>query len=104
LNPKTVAKWRKRTFVADLPSGPREARSSTLSTEQEATIFAFRRHTLLPLDDRVCALQATIPQRTRPAPHRCLRRHGISQLPEVEGDRPAKRALEAHPTGTRHTP
>jgi transposase-like protein len=49
VNPKTKAKWRKRTAVADLPTGPREAHSSTLSTEQEAIIVAFRRHTLLPL-------------------------------------------------------
>ncbi len=28
VNPKTVAKWRRRTSVADLPTGPRAARSS----------------------------------------------------------------------------
>ena len=49
VNPKTIAKWRKRTSVADLPTGPTEPRSSTLSPEQEAIIVAFRRHTLLPL-------------------------------------------------------
>jgi hypothetical protein len=37
--------------VADLPIGPREPRSSVLSIEDEAIIVAFRRHTLLPLDD-----------------------------------------------------
>jgi hypothetical protein len=26
VNPKTVLKWRKRSFVADLPTGPREAK------------------------------------------------------------------------------
>jgi len=35
VNPKTVAKWRCRTSVADLPTGPREAHSSTLTAEQE---------------------------------------------------------------------
>jgi transposase-like protein len=49
VNPKTIAKWRRRTSVADLPIGPRDAHSSTLSPEQEAIIVAFRRHTLLPL-------------------------------------------------------
>ncbi|MBC4019327.1 helix-turn-helix domain-containing protein, partial [Siccirubricoccus deserti] len=34
VNPKTIAKWRKRSSVADLPTGPREAHSSTLSAEQ----------------------------------------------------------------------
>jgi transposase-like protein len=50
-NPKTVFKWRKRSSVADLPTGPRDPKSSVLSVEEEAIIVAFRRHTLLPLDD-----------------------------------------------------
>lgn len=45
VSPRTVVKWRKRTSVADLPTGPQEARSSTLSAGQEAIIVAFRRHT-----------------------------------------------------------
>ncbi|GGJ02477.1 IS481 family transposase [Neoroseomonas lacus] len=102
VNPKTVAKWRKRTSVADLPTGPCEAHSSTLSAEQEAIIVAFRRHTLLPLDDCLYALQLTIPRITRSALHRCLLRHGISRLPEVEGDRPAKKAFKAYPIGYFH--
>jgi len=36
-----------------------------LSPEEEAMIVAFRKHTLLPLDDCLYALQATIPQLTR---------------------------------------
>src|SRR3712207_8739263 len=36
VNQKTVAKWRKRTSHADLPTGPREPRSTVLSIEQEA--------------------------------------------------------------------
>jgi hypothetical protein len=38
----------------------------------------FRRHTLLPLDDCLYALQATIPHLTRSSLHRCLQRHGLS--------------------------
>jgi hypothetical protein len=37
--------------VADLPTGPKDAGSTVLSVEEEAVIVAFRRHTLLPLDD-----------------------------------------------------
>ena len=51
INQKTVAKWRKRASIADLPTGPREPKSTVLSAEEEAIIVAFRRHTLLPLDD-----------------------------------------------------
>jgi transposase-like protein len=56
INQKTVAKWRKRRSVADLPTGPREPKSTVLSIEDEAIIVAFRRHTLLPLDDCLYAL------------------------------------------------
>ena len=61
INPKTMAKWRKRETVDDAPMGPKERRSSVLSKEEEALVVAFRRHTLLPLDDRLYALQPTIP-------------------------------------------
>lgn len=50
INQKTVAKWRKRSSVADLPTGPKEPKSTVLSIEDEAIVVAFRRHTLLPLD------------------------------------------------------
>ena len=63
---------------------------------------AFRRHTLLPLDDCLYALQATIPHLTRSALHRCFQRHGISRLPEVEGDKPAKQPFKRYPTVRRY--
>jgi transposase len=78
INQKTVAKWKKRTAPADLPTGPKVARSTVLSIEEEAVIVAFRRHTLLPLDDCLYALQASIPHLTRSSLHRFLQRHGIS--------------------------
>ena len=74
INAKTVAKWRKRNSVTDLPTGPREPRSTVLTPAEEAVVVAFRRHTLLPLDDCLYALQATIPSLTRSALHRCLHR------------------------------
>jgi len=58
INPKTVAKWRKRCSVSDLRTGPKHPRSTVLTVQQEAVIVAFRRHTLLPLDDCLYALQA----------------------------------------------
>jgi hypothetical protein len=39
-----------------------------------------RKHTLLPLDDCLYALQAAIPHLTRSSQHCCLQRHGISRL------------------------
>src|SRR6187402_3229413 len=70
VNQKTVAKWKKRASVADLPTGPKAPRSSVLSIEEEAIIVAFRRHPLLPLDDCLYALQPTIPHLTRSSLHR----------------------------------
>jgi transposase-like protein len=61
INPKTVSKWKKRTSAADLPTGPKAPRSTVLTLAEEAVMVAFRRHTLLPLDDGLYALQATIP-------------------------------------------
>jgi len=102
INPKTVAKWKKRTSVSDLLTGPKEARSTVLTVEEEAVVIAFRRHTLLPLDDCLYALQPTIPNLTRSSLHRCLRRHGISRLPEVEGEASPKRKFKAYPIGYFH--
>ena len=70
INQKTVAKWKKRTTVTDLPMGPTEPNSTVLSVEDEAVIVALRRHTLLPLDDCLYALQPTIPHLSRSSLHR----------------------------------
>ena len=102
INQKTVAKWRKRTSVADLPTGPKDAKSTVLTLDEEAIIVAFRRHTLLPLDDCLSALQPTMPHLTRSSLHRCLQRHDISRLPEVDGDKPAKKRFKAYPLGYFH--
>lgn len=102
INQKTVAKWKKRTSVADLATGPKEPKSTVLSSEQEAVIVAFRKHTLLPLDDCLYALQPTIPHLTRSSLHRCLQRHDISRLPEVEGDKPGKKKFKSYPIGYFH--
>ena len=103
INPKTVAKWRKRCSVNDLPTGPKNPHSTVLTVEQEAVIVAFRKHTLLPLDDCLYALQATIPTLTRSSLHRCLERHGISRLPEVEGgSKPGRKKFEHYPIGYFH--
>jgi transposase InsO family protein len=102
LNPKTVAKWKKRTHMHDAPMGPKQPRSTILTREEEALIVAFREHTLLPLDDCLYALHATLPHLTRSALHRCLQRHGISRLPDTEGDKPAKRKFKLYPIGYFH--
>ncbi|WAT13598.1 IS481 family transposase [Xanthomonas fragariae] len=102
INQKTVAKWKKRTSVADLPTGPTQPCSTVLSVEDEAAIIAFRKHTLLPLDDCLYALQPSIPHLTRSSLHRCLQRHGISRLPDIKGDKAAKKRFKSYPIGYFH--
>ena len=102
INQKTVAKWKKRTSTADLPTGPKQPRSTVLSPEDEAIIVAFRRHSLLPLDDCLYTLQATIPHLTRSSLHRCLQRHDISRLPEVDGNKTQKKKFKQYPIGYFH--
>src|SRR3712207_5522400 len=82
--------------------GPKQPRSTVLTLEEEAVIVAFRRHTLLPLDDCLYALQPTIPHLTRSSLHRCLQRHGIARLPDTDGDKPERSRFKAYPIGYFH--
>src|SRR3954447_6125714 len=102
ISPTTVQKWRSRQTSTDARMGPKKPCSSVLSLEDEAVIVAFRRHTLLPLDDCLYALQPTIPHLTRSSLHRCLQRHGISRLPDVDGDKPKRSRFQAYPIGYFH--
>ncbi|PHK93383.1 IS481 family transposase [Pseudoroseomonas rhizosphaerae] len=102
VSPTTIQKWRKRSTTADARMGPKEPRSSVLTLEEEAIVVAFRRHTLLPLDDCLYALQPTIAHLTRSTLHRCLERHGISRLPQVGGDKPPKQRFVTYPIGYFH--
>src|SRR3546814_7407321 len=94
-----ISDWSSDVCSSDLPSEPK---STVLSVEDEAFVVAFRRHTQLPLDDCLYALQPTIPHLTRSSLHRCLRRHGISRLPDVEGDKPRRSKFKRYPIGYFH--
>ena len=83
-------------------TGPKEPRSTVMSIEAEEIVVAFRRRTLLPLDDCLYALQATIPHLTRSSLHRCLQRHGISQLQKLGDEIAPKRKFKAYPIGYFH--
>src|SRR5215213_4750180 len=62
INQKTGAKWKKRDTTSDRPTGPRAPHSTVLSVAEEAIVVAFRKHTLLPLDD--CLYAFNPPSRT----------------------------------------
>ncbi len=42
------------------------------------------------------------PHLSRSSLHRCLQRHGISRLPQVEGDKPSHKRFKSHPIGYFH--
>lgn len=44
INQKTVANWKKRTSVADLPTRPKQAKSTVLSVEEEAVVVGGNDH------------------------------------------------------------
>ena len=102
IRPATVQKWRKHTTAGDAPMGPKQPHSTVLTAAEEAAIVAFRRYTLLPLDDCLYALQPTIPHLRRSSLHRCLQRHGIARLPAVDGEKPKRSRFEAYPIGYFH--
>jgi len=80
-----------------------EPASTVLTAAQESIAVVFRRHTLLPPDDCLYSLQATIPQLSRSALHRWFQRHGISRLPlSEEGQSPPKEKFKDYPIGYLH--
>jgi hypothetical protein len=88
--------------VTDRKTGPKETSSTVLTPEEEAVVVAFRRYTLLPLDDCLYGLQPKIPHLTRSSLHRCFQRHGIERLPDVEGNKTPKKKFKAYPIGYFH--
>lgn len=81
--------------------GPKDACSTVLSVEEEAPCIAFRKHTLLPLDDCLYALQASIPHLTRSSLHRLFQRYDISRLPSIDGEKTRKK-FKSYPIGYFH--
>jgi hypothetical protein len=88
--------------LEDHKTGPKEPRSTVLSEDEEAMVVAFRRHTLLPLDDCLYALQPSIPHLTRSSLHRCFQRYGIPRLPDINGDKPKRQKFKRYPIGYFH--
>ena len=104
INAETVAKWRKRTTVEDARMGANTPRSTVLTAEREAMIVAFRRQPppppppLLPPPppppgDCLSALRSNILNLTRCSPLRRV----VRRLPDVDGDKPAKKKFKQYP-------
>ncbi|PRV99312.1 putative integrase catalytic core [Acinetobacter sp. AR_0276] len=69
-----------------------------LSPEDEAALLLSKTHFVAARRLPLC-IAADIPYLTRSSLHRCLQRHGISRLPEVQGDRPVRKRFKSYPIG-----
>jgi len=82
----TVRKWKTREAPED-PSHRPHKLSTTLTVAQEAIVVELRRLVLLPLDDLLVITREFInPQASRSGFDRCLRRHGVANLRELQAD------------------
>lgn len=79
---------------------PKESRSTVLAKEKRLSLSPSADIRFLFLDDCLYALQPAIVGLMRSNLHRCLQRHGISRLPEIGGDKPAKKKFKNIPLVT----
>ena len=94
----TVAKWRKSTSIEDASSRPKHL-CTTLDETQEEVVVTLRKMLLLPLDDLLVVVRKFIePKLSRSALHRCLVRHGVSNLKalqkEMEGEKSSSKSYK----------
>ncbi len=80
----TARKWKNREDVQDRSHRPHKL-STTLTPGQEAVVVELRRTLLLPLDDLLVVAREFInAAASRSGLDRCLRRHGVSQLRDLQ--------------------
>ena len=96
----TAAKWKGRETPHDLSHRPHKL-STTLTPAQEAIAVELRCLTLLPLDDLVAVVREFInPNVSRSGLDRCLRRHGVANLRELQAKSRADAGEVEPPTKT----
>jgi hypothetical protein len=96
LDPKTIAKWRKRSSTSEMKKGPKAPRALHLDAASEEFVVYYRLITRLGLDDCMTRLAVCFPKLSRSALHRCFKRRGIARIrPELRmslAKRPASNA------------
>ena len=101
ISESTVRKWRKRDSVDDESHKPRQL-NTTLSPAQEYVVVELRQRLLLSLDELLAVCREFInPNVSRAGLQRCLKRHGVSRLADIEeggetsdADNPIQVAIE----------
>ena len=80
----TVRKWRKRQSLADASHVPKQL-NTTLSEAQEYVVVELRTRLLLSLDELLAVCKQFINANvSRAGLQRCLKRHGVSKLADME--------------------
>ena len=102
----TARKWKNRDNVQDLSHRPHKL-STTLAPGQEAVVVELRRTLLLPLDDLLVVTREFINAAvSRSGLDRCLRRHGVSQLRDLQvfadGEQPKAKTFKDYEPGFVH--
>ncbi len=102
----TARKWKNREDVQDRSHRPHKL-STTLTPGQEAVVVELRRTLLLPLDDLLVVAREFInAAASRSGLDRCLRRHGVSQLRDLqvlpEGEQPGAKTFKDYEPGFVH--
>jgi len=94
---QTVYKWRHRESVHDRSHTPHRLQT-TLTPAQEAVAVALRRALLVSIDDLLAVVREFLnPLVSRSGLDRCLRRHGVANLRDLQAasPRPKHKAFKA---------
>jgi len=85
ISESTVRKWRQRKSMSDASHVPKQL-NTTLSEAQEYVVVELRTRLLLSLDELLVVCKQFInPHVSRAGLQRCLKRHGVSRLADMEG-------------------
>jgi len=86
ISESTVRKWRKRESLADASHKPKQL-NTTLSEAQEYVVVELRTRLLLSLDELLAVSKQFINVNvSRAGLQRCLKRHGVSRLADMQGN------------------
>jgi hypothetical protein len=101
---QTVYKWKHRDNVHDLSHTPHRLQT-TLMPPQEAVAVVLRKTLLVSIDDLLAVVREFLkPDVSRSGLDRCLRRHGVGNLRDLQAKdpRPKHKAFKAYEPGYLH--
>jgi transposase InsO family protein len=101
---QTVYKWKHRDSVHDRSHTPHRLQT-TLTPAQEAVAVALRKTLLVSLDDLLAVVREFLnPEVSRSGLDRCLRRHGVGNLRDLQAKdpQPKHKAFKAYEPGYLH--